>query len=209
MKITRKTHKELFNAVEFCHKASFTDKSKSDRPYYYNTLEVKNGRLCATDGARLHYQPITDLPNGVYDYSKKGSTITLTKHDNNNYPDIDKVIPRQYAHTVEVNRDELLRICRQALIMVNNHWSCLYLTFNGHLEVKVSNPDLGEYASETETSKVVDPESTVAINPKFIRDVLTSFKSKNVTIKLQPEAYKMPLVLQSGDKTALVMPMRI
>lgn len=61
---------------------------KSDVRFYLNYVYVENGRMVATDGARLHLAK-TDLANGFYD----PKTGRIAKVDAK-YPDIERVIPK-------------------------------------------------------------------------------------------------------------------
>ena len=204
MKITKKENKQAFEAIQFCVKA--TDKAKDSR-WPFHILQIENKRICGTDSHRAHYQQI-DLPDGSYEWDKSNNTFDL-KQVHSRYPDIDAAIPTIFKHVVQVDRQELIGLCKQAKIINDNLYKMSFLTFNGGLDINTDNPDIGTYRCRIETSHHINPEVTIGINMRFVLDALTHFKGEKVTVKLTDTPDIQPLVLQSMDqiKTALIMPM--
>jgi hypothetical protein len=202
--VTRKENREAFDALVFCQKAKH---SVEVRGFKVDSLQVKRNRLVATDGGRLHFAPVKGIPSGLYDYEKKNTTITLTPVKGK-YAPVEEVIPKTYTHKVKIDREGLMHRLRFAKILCNNAYHGAILNFNGKLDIKVVNPDLGEMNTDIETKGTVEPELRMGVNPNFILDALRSFKDKVVTIGLQDKD-RSPLVFIGKNRTALVMPMRI
>jgi len=203
MKIVKKENKEAYEALVFCAGAKTNHKENLD------LLRVKKGRLLATDGHRLHYTPIKDIPDGLYNYEKKNTTITLTLVKDKKYADVDTWMDSlEFVQSVTVNRDEFYQRLKQVNVIPTTTWAGMKLTFNGKLEMRADNPDLGDVETEIQTDKTIDPEFTIGMNCRYILNALIDMKGKTVEIGLQysPDC---PLVFKQDNKTALIMPMRL
>ena len=210
MNITKKQDPETYDAVMFCIKAI----GKFGRPHWQDKqgielLCVNQGRLITTDSHRAHLTRV-NLPNGLYVYKKVKSTITLEPAKyNNKYPNVSNVIPKTFAHTITVQRKDLLRRCKQAKVILSTPYDYhgITLTFNGRLDIHAVNPDLGTMDAHVDTSQAVDPEVIIGMNVKYLIDALTGLKGKEITIGFNDET--MPLILRNKAQAALIMPMRV
>ncbi len=208
MEITKKQDPETYDAVMFCIKAI----GKLGRPHWQDKhgielLCVNQGRLITTDGHRVHFTRV-NLPNGLYVYKKVKSVITLEPAKyNNKYPNVSNVIPKTCAHTITVQRKDLLRRCKQAKVISFDKYQGITLTFNGRLNIHAVNPDLGNMDAHVDTSRVVDPEIKIGMNVRYLIDALTGLTGKEITIGLNDET--MPLIFRSKTQAALIMPMRV
>lgn len=199
--LTKKADKVTWNAVTFCERA----RSRDNRKPALKKLAVTRNRLAATDGNRLHYTKIKGISSGLYDYQKVKSTITLTPVEGT-YPDINTVIPKTYAHKIKVHREELLHLAKNAMIISNERYRSMIMTFNGRLDIKSVNPDIGTMEGHIETSWFVDPEISIYVNPQFVIDALKDSKTDLVTININGP--KNAVVLNDSINTGLIMPMR-
>lgn len=212
--ITRKESRAKYDAIMFCIKAL-------DKPHCgnreVNLLCIKKDHVVATDGHRLHYVPMSGIPVGLYEYSKKKTTITLKLRIGEvyRYPDYKRVIPETFMHETEVNNAELASLCRSAKIISSNMYMGVRLTFDKYLKVEMNNPDIGNMWGETKISSPVKPKFEIALNVHYLIDSLKGL-GKQVVIKLQ-EKENDPLIFrdvkepfgEDDGKMALIMPMRL
>lgn len=131
-----------------------------------------------------------------------------TKLIDGTYPDIDRVIPKDENHRLEVRRDEILTAIRQATAISGWRGPAIRLHgIDGRLNVETKNPDLG-------TAKVVTsatwPEgmAEIGVNSRYMREMVSNCQGE---IKLGMTGAGAPLTLSDEDKdmTRVVMPMRV
>ena len=201
--ITKKDSKANYNAIMFCMKAG----AKESENYGLNALYVKKGQVVATDGHRLHYAPITNIPNGLYEYSKVKTSITLTRNTSIRYPDYEAVIPTTFKHETIVDNAELAHLARSAKIISTSNYQAAILTFNSGLKVQIDNYEDGNMYGETAISQPVDPELTIGLNIHYLIDALKGL-GEQVTIGLQDDNCH-PMIFKDAINTALIMPMRV
>ena len=204
MQITKKD-KTNFDAITYCVKAKGND---TDEWSGMNLVYIEKNRVVGTDGHRLHIAWAKGIPDGIYEYSKTKQMITL-KAVNHSYPDIGVALPSFKSVSLEVTADtkEFLHMAKMAKIMTTSDYSGTCLTFNGWLNIKVVNPDLGDMTGNVNISKTIDPEIKLGINLKYVIDALKGL-GKQVTIGLQEEEGK-PIIIRDKNRSALIMPMRI
>jgi len=202
MKLTKKENKQDFEALTFCDNA----RAHCRDNHVINCVFVTKGRAMATDGHRLHIAWAKDIPDGLYEFSKAKSVITLEPTEGS-FPDVNKVLPKTSNHTVTADTKELLQMSKMAKIMMSSNYRGAKLTFNGCLNIEVINPDEGNMTGDVSISNTVTPELAVGINIKYVIDALKGL-GKQTTIDLQ-EGEGKPLIFRDTKRTALVMPMRI
>lgn len=208
--ITRKQDKDTYDKIAWCVKA----KEKDAYGWHnINLLCVNQRRLIATDGHRIHLARV-NLPDGIYDYHKTKSAITLEKTTFEEFPNVSNFIPKTYAHKVTVKRKELLRRCKQAKIISSDQYQGITLNFNGRLDIKAVNPDIGDMTAHTDIDQPVDPEITIGMNVKYLIDALTGLQGNEVTIGLQGMRDKQRysdkiMIIRNHTQAALIMPMRV
>ena len=206
--IRKKENVATFEALAFVDKA----RVKRDLDgFKLQRVEVKQGRLAATDGHRLHWSPVKDIPDGLWEVSKQSNTYTLdlVKDKNPQFPNLDAEICHwlNIGHKTTVDRKDFLRCARQANIITDNYYRGVILSFNGKLEVKANNPDLGDMETETATTTPINPEVTLGINAKYLIEALQGLKAKTIDVKVS--AHDAPIILTDRVNTALIMPVRI
>jgi hypothetical protein len=93
--ITIKPNKAEVKLLNWLNKAKCTDPMRDT----LNSIQIKNGTTVAVDGFRMHFIPtpdcLKDLDNTAIKQISKLHADTLAEFDTqNNYPDVDQVLPR-------------------------------------------------------------------------------------------------------------------
>jgi len=205
--IRKKDDKQTFEALEFVNKARdrYAECNGVANLAY---IQISKGHLRATDGHRLHFTLIQGIPDGLYSITKKNSTFTLELVKEEKYPDIDTFLKTsKFPNKVMVDRKDFLRCAKQAKIMTSTTYHGIELCFNGQLQIKAVNPDLGDMETQTEIDKPISPEVKVGINCSYLITALQKLKSKQISVKVWD--HQSPMMFSDGTKNALIMPMRL
>jgi hypothetical protein len=56
-------------------------------------LSVEDGLVVGTDGTRIHYAYVDNIPNGIYSFERNGGELHLVEENLTTYPDWKKVLP--------------------------------------------------------------------------------------------------------------------
>lgn len=91
--------------------------------------------------------------------------------------------------------------------MTEDQYHGLALTFNGRLDLKIVNPDIGDMTAHVNLDQPVKPEIKVGMNVRYLIDALMGLKDNQITICLSDES--MLLILKTKTQAALIMPMRV
>lgn len=202
--INKKTDKGNFDAIMYCIKAKGSARSAV---FGMQHLYIKQGRIMATDGDRAHITRINNIPDGMYEYGKVRSVITL-KPVESQFPDVLAVIPKTFDHICKVDTAKLLQLCKMAAILSPaGPYQSLHLTFNGHLNLHMVNPDVGYMDGQVDIDNPINPELKLGINVRYLIEALQGL-DKQVTIKLQHND-TAPMIFRDNSKVALIMPMKV
>lgn len=198
--INKKQDKSNFDAIMYCVKARGKD---------WPSLEylcIKQGRIMATDSHRAHITRINNILDGMYEYGKVRFVITL-KPVESQFPDINAIISKSFDHICKVDTAKLLQLCKMAAILSNSHYQQTNLTFNGHLDLHMVNPDVGYMDGQVDIDNPINPELKLGINVRYLIEALQGL-DKQVTIKLQHND-TAPMIFRDNSKVALIMPMKV
>ncbi len=154
-----------------------------------------------------------DLGLAVDDKSihfRRGEITLVVRLIEGDFPAYEQVIPKKTEKVVSVGREILMGALRRAAIMTSETGRGVQFGFeSGRLEIKSSNPDMGEATDEI----AIDYNGTkfsVGFNPRYFLDLLGIMEDEKVVLELKDEV--SPCVIRSEfDRgfLALVMPMRI
>ena len=127
-----------------------------------------------------------------------------------NYPDVDKIIPKDFKTEVVIDREDLGRAIRTAGIFARENSNIIKLKAqSSKLNITASGGQLGESENEIEIEKEGE-DVEIAFNYKFVLDFLGSISEERV--KLRVNDGLSPGVWM-GEKTQdlihLIMPVRI
>ena len=140
----------------------------------------------------------------------KGPFTLTTKLVDGQFPDYDKVIPKNPAHTVVADRDTLRQGFQRASILSNEKYRGVRLLLaDTQMTIKANNPEQEE-AEETVSVAYGGEEMEIGFNVSYLLDVLGVVADEQVTISVT-DANSSALIDSSGDDAAVyvVMPMRL
>ncbi|MBI2361250.1 MAG: DNA polymerase III subunit beta [Deltaproteobacteria bacterium] len=127
------------------------------------------------------------------------------------FPDYDKVIPKDNPYVVKVEQGALLRSLRRVSILSSERYRGVKIDLKaGQVVISANNPDLGEATEEIEVEYEGKP-MTVGFNARYLIDVL-SVLGEGAGIELEVKDEVSPSLLRKrGDEGYLyvVMPMRL
>ncbi len=137
-----------------------------------------------------------------------GNTTLICKLLLGQYPDIEKVIPRDSSHAFPLHREELMTLLKQvSLFTSENSTSVRFLFEKGELTLAVASKDIGE----GKTSMPVNysgKKLEIAFNPFYFLDILRH--SQDETVQFQASnSYNPGIITDSSSSLYVIMPMRL
>jgi DNA polymerase-3 subunit beta len=131
------------------------------------------------------------------------------------FPDYQVILPKSHKTRTVVQRNELLKACKQAGIMARAGSNVVRFQLQpgsentGKVIVLAEADETGE--SEIEMNATVEgPELEIAFNVKFLQDALEAIETRNVVI--ETNNHKTPAVIRPAGEEAytyVLMPMHI
>lgn len=143
--------------------------------------------------------------------------VVMTKLLTGEYPDIDRIIPRQSSFVIALHREELSSLLRQiSLFITDANYSIRCTLTEGSLQFSANTPDIGE-GRVSMPVHYSGPRFDIAFNPAFFLDILRHSKKEYVYMALQ-DAFT-PAVISDVQLTTMLdefpsplfilMPMRL
>lgn len=136
------------------------------------------------------------------------SAILITKLLSGQYPDVSRVIPKQIANPIALNRDELISLLRQVSLFTSENSNSVRFTFTtGELHLSAMSGSIGE-------GKVHMPVNyggeklEIAFNPNYFLDMLRHSKDESVNFSIS-DPYNPGLITDSTSAQFVIMPMRL
>lgn len=201
-------------------------------------FDADNRRACATDGHRLHMVPAATRKSFILPVEAAGVMIATVKKDETrlhlsvsadgehvvmdtgkakiitrtsegNFPDVDMVIPKKQEYRITIKKSDVVKAFNQAMLMQSDKYAGARLTFNGGIDVEVTNPEKGEYQKTNipMVSGRVEPSIEMGFNLGYVQDVMKTLGNDDeIEVGLTDE--KSPLTFAHGEFQAIVMPAR-
>lgn len=143
-------------------------------------------------------------------FARKGNETLYIRLIDGEFPDYEKVIPKNNKKTAMIPREKFKGSLRRVSLLANEKLRGVLLTFSpGHLEVSINNPDLGEAREELEVDYKWEKLST-GFNARYFLDVLDVISGDVITLVLDTDL--SPCIVQSEKDPgflSVVMPMRL
>ncbi len=133
-------------------------------------------------------------------------SLILSKLLSGDYPDVERVIPRQSQFIIQVNREELMVLLRQVALFISESNHSVRFTFeDGELKLAANTADIGE-GRVSMPIKYEGKRFDIAFNPTYFLDILRHCREERVFIGLQ-DAFN-PAVISDApfDKQMNVLP---
>lgn len=155
----------------------------------------------------------SDLRLGFMDNSavvSKGKTVVIMRLVNGDFPDYNRVIPKNNEDIATINRDYFLHVLRRMAILSSEKSKGVKIELSsGKLEISSSNPDVGDAREEMEVI-YNGPELTIGLNARYMIDILQALESENVKLAVK-DNMSPGLITPEGDEgfLSVIMPMRL
>lgn len=131
--------------------------------------------------------------------TEAGDMIVITKLLTGEYPDVEKVIPRNTHTFVSLHREEMMSLLRQISLFTPDTTHSVRFTFSeGQLFLSVNTMDIGE----GRVSMPVDyqgPRFDIAFNPLFFLDILRHSKKETVSLGIS-DSYNPGIIAEGENK---------
>ncbi len=147
-----------------------------------------------------------------------GDIIVITKLLTGEYPDVEKVIPRNTQTFVSLHREEMMSLLRQISLFTPDTTHSVRFTFSeGQLFLSVNTMDIGE-GKVSMPVNYHGPRFDIAFNPLFFLDILRHSKQETVSLGIS-DSYNPGIISEAiGEDAAnpelpsplfVLMPMRL
>ncbi|MGR3952460.1 MAG: DNA polymerase III subunit beta [Chlamydia sp.] len=144
--------------------------------------------------------------------------LVMTKLLSGEYPDIDRIIPRQFSFVVAIHREELSVLLRQVSLFISeSNYSVRFTLEDGSLQLAANTVDIGE-GRVSMPVHYSGPRFDIAFNPSYFLDILRHSREEYVYVGLQ-DAFNpamisdalLTLTMEDGFPSPLfiLMPMRL
>ena len=133
-----------------------------------------------------------------------------TKLVDGTFPDYRRVIPDQYQHRVEIDRETLLGAAKRARVLANEKYPGIRFDFKGTALVLSAHMDeINESLEEIEVKRE-GPDFTSGFNANILIDALEALDSETITLAFKGENEATALIDDALDNvTDIAMPMRL
>jgi DNA polymerase-3 subunit beta len=222
---------DITAGVRACLMAASTDASKQ----ILQGIHLADGYMEATDGHRLIRLPVA-LPDGI-NLTLPASTMKLLQDRtvgiaaangqavidagdgitiysrilDGAYPDVAKLIPPTFEHTITLDRHRLTRCLERVALIAEAHNSVVNLLI-GDKDTMVITAD-SDGSNGTEAIKYTGKAGKLALafNVHYLLDGLKAFRSAE-SVTLSANGVATPVVItptNASDQTYLIMPVQI
>lgn len=164
---------------------------------------------------------ITKEENAVkISFDSKGATFDFGEYSlsclfiNGNYPNYNRVIPKENPFQMTVDRVSLLTALRRVSIFATKSSNLVVLHFQpGELNLSAQDLDYGTSAEENVTCDYEGNDMTIGFNGNFMIEILNNMKCDTIIFKLsdpaRPGLYT-PLEQQENEEILVIqMPMQV
>lgn len=139
-----------------------------------------------------------------------GKTQLTSRVLEGNFPDVAKIIPKEFRTQVTVDREEMLKAVKSAGIFArenNNIVKCLIS--NNQCLVRATGSQVGENEA-TLDAEVSGDEIQISFNYKYLLDFLNSVSCERILMKFN-ESVSPAVFMEEKDETLihLIMPVRV
>ena len=139
---------------------------------------------------------------------ESNSTLLITKLLSGEYPDIERVIPKESEFTLTLHREELMALLKQvALFTTDKSHSVHFILSPGELTLTANSSEIGE----GKVSMPVDYSGEtfeIAFNPFFFHDILRHSNDETVSFAIT-NPHNPGLITDSTSANYVIMPMRL
>lgn len=137
-----------------------------------------------------------------------GSTVLITKLLSGDYPDVERVIPKESTFDLTLHREELMALLKQVALFTTDKSHSVHFTLTpGELTLTANSSEIGD----GKVSMPVDYSGEsfeIAFNPFFFHDILRHCKDETVNFAIT-NPHNPGLITDSTTANFVIMPMRL
>jgi DNA polymerase III subunit beta len=139
----------------------------------------------------------------------ENNNLTLsTKLLSGQFPDVEKVIPKNNTNNIKIHREELIALLRQVALFTSDTSHSVHFLFDkGMLHLKAMSSEIGEGHVSMEIEYDNDAVE-IAFNPHYFIDILRHSNDETISFAFS-DAYNPGIVTDSSSSLFVIMPMRL
>lgn len=154
-----------------------------------------------------------DLQIGFMDNSaivKKDRTVVVMRLVDGEFPEYNRVIPKNNELVAFINRDAFLHALRRMAILSSEKSKGVKIMLReGSLEISSSNPEFGDAKEDLEI-EYSGPDMSIGFNARYLIDILHAQDTEKVRLLVKDNLSPGLVKPSEGDNyLAVVMPMRL
>ena len=141
---------------------------------------------------------------------KAGDVVLIMRTLEGEYPNYDRVIPKDNDVSLFANRQQLLEsLGRVSIISDEKTKGIKFIVKPGKLTIESQNPEIGDAFEELDVTTTIE-DIEMGYNAKYLMDALSAMDSEEVEVKLK-DGLSSGLLLPKEESgyTCVVMPMRL
>lgn len=141
---------------------------------------------------------------------KNPETTLIMRLINGNFPDYNRVIPKNLNNFAKINTDTFLHTLKRISILANEKSRGVNIILNKNkLEITSSNPEFGD-ATDFIDINYNGPEISVGFNSKYLLDVLNNISTKSIKFYISDNISPCLIMSdESNDYQTVIMPMKL
>lgn len=137
-----------------------------------------------------------------------GSTVLITKLLSGDYPDVERVIPKDSTFNLTLHREELMALLKQVALFTTDKSHSVHFTLsNGELTLTANASEIGDGKVSMPVDYSGEPFE-IAFNPFFFHDILRHCKDETVNFSITTP-HNPGLITDSTTANYVIMPMRL
>jgi DNA polymerase-3 subunit beta len=140
----------------------------------------------------------------------KENTIIIMRLVNGDFPDYNRVIPKNNEDIAVINRNLFLHVLKRMSILLSEKSKGVKIDFKlNKMEISSSNPDVGDAREEMEVV-YNGPEMTIGLNARYMIDIIQALECENIKLAVK-DNMSPGLITPDGDTgfLSVIMPMRL
>jgi len=141
---------------------------------------------------------------------KKENTIVVMRLVNGDFPDYNRVIPKNNEDIAIINRDLFLHVLKRMSILLSEKSKGVKIEIkNNKIEISSSNPDLGDAREEMEIN-YSGPEIVIGLNARYMIDIIQALDCEKIKLAVKDNMSPGLITPEIEDGfLSVIMPMRL
>lgn len=142
---------------------------------------------------------------------KFNSIIIMSRLINGNYPDTDKLIPKEFSLKVKVNLNSFYNSIDRASLLTNEDEKNIikFETKNNVLTISSNIPEIGNVEEKLNIEKNNNDDIKISFSSKFMMDAIKTFDGEEIELSFNGEVKPIIITNPSNESlTQLILPIR-